>query len=177
MSSPGRSGNDGEDWKCRRAGGRPRPGVGGIASLTSWGGNLLIPGVKSVSPRLLGFLLGGDGGFTNEGDATVDVLPTLAIDRGRLDVDEALAAPREVLTARFFRFRPFLGGGCFWSSKNGRVSSDVRGRIIPTANVVGGGDSGEEPGEGSVALESSTVEIVVVGEDSFDSPADKSLMV
>jgi hypothetical protein len=39
---------------------------------------------------------------------------------------------------------------------------------MPTANVVGGGDSGEEPGEGSVALESSTVDIVVVGDESFE---------
>ena len=37
------------------------------------------------------------------------------------------------------------------------------------AKDVGGGDSGEEPGDGSVALESSTVDMVVVGEDSFDS--------
>lgn len=34
--------------------------------------------------------------------------------------------------------------------------------------MVGGGDSGDEPGDGSVALESSTVEMVVVGEESFD---------
>lgn len=33
-------------------------------------------------------------------------------------------------------------------------------------NVAGGGDSGDEPGEVSVALESSTVEMVVVGDDS-----------
>lgn len=32
----------------------------------------------------------------------------------------------------------------------------------------GGGDSGEDPGEGSVALESSTVEQVVVGDESVD---------
>ena len=35
-------------------------------------------------------------------------------------------------------------------------------------NEFGGGDSGEEPGEGSVALESSMVEQVVVGEESFE---------
>ena len=74
-----------------------------------------------------------------------------------------------VLTARPLRFRPFLGGGCFCSSKNGLPSSDVRGRGMPGANVPGGGDSGDEPGEASVALESSTVDIVVVGEDSLDA--------
>lgn len=40
----------------------------------------------------------------------------------------------------------------------------------------GGGDSGEEPGEGSVALESSTVDIVVVGEEVLD-PLVESLIV
>ena len=64
--------------------------------------------------------------------------------------------------------RPFLGGGCFCNSKNGLLSSDVLGRNMPTAKVVGGGDSGEEPGDGSVALESSTVDIVVVGDESLD---------
>jgi hypothetical protein len=39
---------------------------------------------------------------------------------------------------------------------------------MPVLNEFGGGDSGEEPGEGSVALESSTVEQVVVGEESFE---------
>lgn len=39
---------------------------------------------------------------------------------------------------------------------------------MPVLNEFGGGDSGEEPGEGSVALESSTVEHVVVGEESFE---------
>ena len=39
---------------------------------------------------------------------------------------------------------------------------------MPVLNEVGGGDSGDEPGEGSVALESSTVEKVVVGEESFE---------
>ena len=39
---------------------------------------------------------------------------------------------------------------------------------MPVLNEFGGGDSGEEPGEGSVALESSMVEQVVVGEESFE---------
>ena len=89
--------------------------------------------------------------------------------KGRLVVDEdARACGRFVLTARFLRLRPFFGGACFCSSKNGLLSSGVRGLSMPTANVVGGGDSGDEPGDGSVALESSTVEMVVVGDESFD---------
>jgi hypothetical protein len=64
-----------------------------------------------------------------------------------------------VFTAKFLRFRPFFGMGCFCISKNvPRVSSAVRGRIMAALNEVGGGDSGDDPGEGSVALESSTTE-------------------
>lgn len=64
----GNRGNDGEDWKCLRVPGRPMPGVGGIASLISCGGALLLPGVKSVKPKLLGFRFAGVGGLTNEGE-------------------------------------------------------------------------------------------------------------
>ena len=42
----------------------------------------------------------------------------------------------------------------------------------------GGGDSGDDPGEGSVALESSTVEAVVVGDESLEpNVAKESLML
>lgn len=84
-----------------------------------------------------------------------------------------------VLTARFLRLRPFFGGGCFASSKKGdALSGDVRGRSIPAEKVVGGGDSGEEPGDGSVALESSIVDAVVVGDESVDPEAAvESLML
>lgn len=40
---------------------------------------------------------------------------------------------------------------------------------MPPTKVAGGGDSGDDPGDGSVALESSTVEIVVVGEESLEA--------
>ena len=140
-----------------------------MASLISCGGALLVPGVRSVSPRLLGFRFAGVGGLTNDGEAIDWRLTVSFAGRGRLVVEDAArACGRVVLTARFFRLRPFLGGGSFCSSKKGLLSSDVRGRNMPTANVVGGGDSGEEPGDGSVALESSTVDIVVVGDESFD---------
>lgn len=46
---------------------------------------------------------------------------------------------------------------------------------MPYVNVAGGGDSGDDPGDGSVALESSMVEIVVVGEDSFDMLGDSAM--
>ncbi len=132
-----------------------------------------MPGVNNVNPRLLGFRFCGVGGFTNVGDAK-GTTPFRA-GSGKLEVDEvAFPMVREVTTAKFLRFRPFFGGGCFCSSKKGRLSSEVRGRNIPAVKFVGGGDSGEEPGDGSVALESSTVEMVVVGEDS-DEPVVMSL--
>lgn len=130
------------------------------------------PGVRIVKPKLLGFLRDGVGGLTNDGENIV-VVSRISVRIGRLVVEiEALfavAVCRVVFTARPFRLRPFLGGGCFCNSKNGVVwSFAVRGRSIPIANVDGGGDSGEEPGDGSVALESSTVDIVVVGDESLE---------
>jgi len=54
----------------------------------------------------------------------------------------------------------------------------MRGRSLLAAKPVGGGDSGEDPGDVSVALESSTVDTVVVGEESLDPTlATKSLVV
>lgn len=41
-----------------------------MASLTSCGGTLLLPGVSNVRPRLLGLRRGGEGGFTNAGEAS-----------------------------------------------------------------------------------------------------------
>lgn len=115
---------------------------------------------------MLGFRFWGVGGFTNVGDDMAAI--PLAPGSGKLVVEEVLPVFRDVSTARFLRFRPFFGAAGFCISKKGLLSSDVRGRIIPAVNVVGGGDSGDDPGEGSVALESSTVDIVVVGEDSDD---------
>jgi len=153
--------------------GRASDGVGGIASRISWSAGLAEPGVNRVSPRLLGFRLEGVLGLKKPGESSAR---GSVEGKGRLAVDRGLAGARDVLTARFFRLRPFRGGGCFANSKYGRPSSAVRGRFIPVSNEAGGGDSGDEPGDGSVALESSTVEIVVVGEASLDPTADESLM-
>ena len=46
------------------------------------------------------------------------------------------------------------------------------------ANVDGGGDSGDDPGDGSVALESSTVEAVFVGDEVLEpNEVKESLML
>lgn len=166
--SPGNNGNDGEDWKCRNVPGLLKPGVGGIASRTCCGGALVFAGVVMERPRLLGFRFGGDGGLTKDGEAAPCSSGVEAM--GKLVVDDALPGCRDVFTAKFLRFRPFFRGAGFCSSKKGAElgSSVVRGRSIPAVKVFGGGDSGEEPGDGSVALESSTVEIVVVGEESLE---------
>lgn len=179
-ASSGRRGRDGDDWKCRSVLGRLNAGVGGIASRISCGTALLVAGVSRVRPRLLGLRFGGEGGFTKAGDA-IDGMVSAWIGwsgRGRLVVDAARPVCREVSTAKFFRFRPFRAGGCFCSSKNAPLaSSDVRGRNMVPSNVAGGGDSGEDPGDGSVALESSTVDTVVVGDESFDPDVIESLML
>ena len=139
-----------------------------MVSLTSCGICFAGAGVNIVSPRLLGFLRGGVGGFTNDGESMLAFASDGTLS-GKLVVEDALPGCLVVFTARFFRLRPFLGGGCFCSSKKTPLwSSAVLGRNMPTENVLGGGDSGEEPGEGSVALESSTVDIVVVGDESLD---------
>lgn len=147
-----------------------------MASLICCGGGFIDAGVRIVNPRLLGFRLGGDGGLTNEGDMMLGSGSAFCTS-GRLVADDARPGAREVLTARFLRFLPFFGGAGFCSSKKGALCScAVRGRNIPAANEFGGGDSGDEPGEVSVALESSTVEQVVVGEESLDA-AVESLIV
>lgn len=168
MPRIGNKGNDGLDWKCLKVPGLPNEGVAGIASLICCGRGFVDAGVSIVRPKLLGFRLGGEGGLTKEGDMRLGPGSTFCV-RGRLVVDDARPGVREVFTARFLRLRPFFGGAAFWSSKNGAVCScAVRGRNMPALNEFGGGDSGEEPGEGSVALESSTVEQVVVGDESFE---------
>lgn len=88
-----------------------------MASLISCGGALLLPGVSNVSPRLLGFRLDGVGGLTKFGEVMEVVLIGSTGGRGKLEVEAARPGFLEVLTARFFRFRPFLGGGCFCNSK------------------------------------------------------------
>ena len=93
--------------------GLPRPGVGGIASLISCSGGLPVPGVRRVSPRLLGFRLDGVGGFTKAGEASEAASLPFAFGKGKLAVDRPRPGLREVLTARFLRLRPFLGGGSF----------------------------------------------------------------
>ena len=56
--------------------GRVKAGVDGIASRISCGGDLLVPGVNSVRPRLPGFLLGGEAGFTKAGGSSGFTLST-----------------------------------------------------------------------------------------------------
>jgi hypothetical protein len=49
-------------------------------------------------------------------------------------------------------------------------------REASMTNVMGAGDSGDGPGDGSVIEEESSVETVVVGEDSVDSEADVEVL-
>lgn len=82
---------------------------------------LLFAGVSNVKLRLFALRLGGDGGFTKAGDRMFGRVSAFAAFSGRLVVDAARALCRVVSTARFFKFLPFRGGGCFCSSKKGEV--------------------------------------------------------
>lgn len=92
-----------------------------------------------------------------------------------------------MLTARFFRFRGLLPGvvgrlasedmvdGCKLDSL-----SEVFAREWFAGNDEGKGldmgDSGDDPGDISVALESSTVDTVVVGEEFAEPDADVDIL-
>lgn len=91
--------------------GRLKPGVGGIVRVMRDASGFVVEGVSIVSPRLLGFLLGGAGGLVNDGDMMLDPTSPACCVRGKLDVDAARPEFVEVLTARFLRFRPFFSGG------------------------------------------------------------------
>ena len=86
-----------------------------------------------------------------------------------------------MFTARFLRLRGFFGGvaGLCWSAKKGcggesLLLSPLGDAVDESAMCNDGetfpdGDSGDGPGEGSVTEEESTVETVVVGEESEES--------
>jgi hypothetical protein len=83
-----------------------------MASLICCNGGFDDAGVRIVKPRLLGFLLGGEGGLTKDGDMILGS-DSMFCESGRLVVDDARPGVREVTTARFFRLRPFFGGAAF----------------------------------------------------------------
>jgi hypothetical protein len=64
-----------------------------------------------VNPRLLGFLLGGVGGLTKEGELGADNVDSFFAS-GKDAVEAARPVFNElvVFTARFFRFLGFLAG-------------------------------------------------------------------
>jgi len=155
------------------------------------GGRLLfIPGVMIVSDRLLGRLRGEFGGGFVKADLIAAVAGSLSagLIRGTAVLTErAVFELPVVFTARFFRLRGFLPGvEGLCRSKNGAdcefvlISSNVRGRGGSTTMDISCGfaigDSGEEPGDISVTLESSFVEAVVVGEEPAESEADVEVL-
>lgn len=180
---------DGDDWKCRSVFGRMKAGVGGT-TLDAFDSERLgapRPGVERVSPSLLGFRFGGLGGTMNEGDAgakigcedsiieAVEMASLGSCAPGLLDVD--------MFKERFFMFRTFLPGDS-GRVRPGKVRSELGGDSIPPFSGdwpveredrkdesvgIETADSGDELGEGSVTDEESSVEIVVVGEESVES--------
>ena len=152
---------------------------------------MTVSGVVIQSPRLLGFLFGAMTGITNEGEAGAekawfgnDEIFSVVASLGNDETKVGLFAP-EVLTERFLVLRGFLFGeserlnpsrlGDGVEGRLGRymVSSSVTGvfTLEERGDALGSrelGDSGEELGDGSVR-EESTVDMVVVGEESVDS--------
>lgn len=139
------------------------------------------------SPRLLGRFLGGLGGTINDGVAGAEnARPVPVVDM--LDSDNlgscgAWRLEAEVFTERFLVLRIFLFGESarlrFETLAKGSDSCSPPSIDVPLVftdlNEERGdndiGDSGEELGDGSV-IDESSVEIVVVGEDSVDSKVD-----
>ena len=158
----------------------------------SWMDEFVEPGssVDRVSPRLLGRLLAGFGGTMNDGvGGAEDGWPSA----GAWDVESASLGSKfawrvdaDVLTNKFLVLRIFLFGESA-RLRPGSVPIEMENfcsaivfraaRVFTPKgfNAESGrsevGDSGDELGEGSVS-EESTVEIVVVGDESADSKVD-----
>ncbi len=140
-----------------------------------------------VNPRLLGRFLGGLGGTINDGVAGAENARPVAVadmlDNDNLGNCGAWRLEAVVFTERFLVLRIFLFGESarlrFEMLAKGFESCsppsiDVAPAFMDFNEERGDsdiGDSGEELGDGSV-IDESTVEIVVVGEDSVDSKVD-----
>lgn len=83
----------------------------GVDGMTNRMGLLSVPGVWMVKPRLLGFLLGGVGGLTKEGElGTGDVDSFFTSGKDAEEAARPAFNKLDVFTARFFRFLGFLAG-------------------------------------------------------------------
>ena len=141
----------------------------------------LIPGVAIVRLRLEGRLRGGVGGLMKRGDGGAELFFSLSARAAGAAGAWARRLVREVvvLIPRFFRFRAFFAGVVGRASSKklflDDTPSDVSGlRALKSAAkewfvILGMGDSGEGPGEGSVTEEESMVDMVVVGELSEEA--------
>jgi hypothetical protein len=143
-----------------------------------------------VSP--LGFLLGGFGGTINDGDEGAvrgsERSPNVVVLICRGGGGGAFLVGATMFRERFFVFRAFLPGesgrlypgGGLVGEHTDRSSVDA---IIPhlleekdERGKIETGDSGDEPGDVSVIEDESTVEIVVVGDESAEADADVEVL-
>lgn len=141
----------------------------------------LLPGVEMVRLRFEGRLLGGVGGLMKDGDAGAEgffsFLSTTSVEA--FWAVRRFPSEEEVLMPRFFKFRGFLAGvvGLASSKKVFVLGScdglsvlrDRKSATKEVEAVFATGDSGDCPGDGSVTVEESMVEMVVVGELSEEA--------
>lgn len=145
------------------------------------------PGVEIVRPSLLAFRFGGLGGTMKEGvvgaESGCDDSTAEAVEMANFGSCGPCLTDADMFRERFFMFRTFLPGDS-GRLRPGRFKSELGGGSITPCSgewsldlrdlkdesgVIETADSGDELGEGSVMDEESSVEIVVVGEESVDS--------
>lgn len=155
----------------------------GVDGIISRAGLASVPGVWIVKLRFDGLLLGGVGGLMKDGEAGAEGFFSLGATTGRVEVAVHRRLPRElaVLIPRFFRFRAFFAGVTGLASSKKVVGEfsdeplsvllDLKSATKDDGAIFAEGDSGDGPGDISVAEELSMVEMVVVGELSSDSDA------
>jgi hypothetical protein len=145
-------------------------GIPGDANGSMAGGRLLAAPVFKLSR--LGFRLPFSvGGFINDGEEGSEVWKLSILEfkfRARLLGFFGLRGDGEVIGRSSFRGKQALLLSIFKLWKGSKRNVDPENEDSGTKVI---GDSGEELGEGSDKEEESTVEIVVVGEESVESEA------
>jgi hypothetical protein len=150
---------------------------------------LPVPGGRIVNP--LGFLFGGFGGTMKDGEEGAVIgkeqSPNAAVLIFRAGGGGVFLVGATMFNERFFVLRAFLpgesgrlypGGGLVGEHID-RSSVDEIPHLLEEKDESGSieiGDSGDEPGDVSAMEDESTVEIVVVGEESAEAEVEVEVL-